>query len=225
MANVLFLDTQEKSAYLAMSLFRGLGHRGSISNEHGDARAKLETALFDIVYVDICSKDPVADFLFVQYAATRLPGAPILRVVDSGLALPPQPVFADLVRPLTLDRLMDVARRATARLADLCMERRRFRRKDVSVEVTIGCEDRKTPARAVNLSLGGALVELPGFDVVIDPDSVLSLSLLTARRRLELRAQIAYAGIFPSGAPHLGLVFTGIGPEQMDGIQSVLEAA
>ncbi len=223
MANVLLVDARETSGYLALSLVRGLRHRGSLSTCRAEALRKAQTGLFDIVYVDVDSADPVSDIRLIREVDVLMPGAPIVRVADPDLDLPAQPIFAHLHRPLTFESLTHCLRQATARLAHLSLERRHAGRKDVDVAVRIEVRSRRLLARAINLSLRGALVELPAFEILDEPKGC-SLDFRLGRRRIHLEAAVRYSRIQGNGCPQLGVSFTGVGSDELEGLRKILAA-
>lgn len=117
--NVLIFDAPVRVGHLARSLLRSLGHRVSLSDDPDDAKAKLNTSLFDAVAIGPAgAPEELAEFL-----ETEFPRLPVV-LAGAPVEVPPQgPVVAVLREPLSPRRLASAFRRIEAdrrrRLADL----------------------------------------------------------------------------------------------------------
>lgn len=159
--NVLVADLTHTSAFFVRSLLRAAGHRVSLALRPDEALAKVETGLFDVVYVDGDPGDAGTRALCAGLTE-RAPGLPLLLCTEPGRAAPPGgDVFAVLVKPLRLGRVIGALRQAAMHLQRL-REQRRFMRRTVDLKVEVWLGASRVQARAVNLSLGGMQIDAGG---------------------------------------------------------------
>ncbi|MCA8940077.1 MAG: PilZ domain-containing protein, partial [Planctomycetes bacterium] len=159
MANVLIVDLREESAYLVRSLLRGKGHASSIAISLPEARAKLETGLFDTLFVDLCEASQEA-ISIAAYANELLPGLPVValchnKTVDQidGIDL-----FAKVMRPIKGAEITSKVERAIKHVLNLGV-RRESPRVNVSVPIEINFGDDSFQARISDLSDRGFAID------------------------------------------------------------------
>lgn len=159
MANVLIVDLLESSAYLVRSLLRGRGHAASIAVCDAEARAKLETGLFDTLVADLCDPSPES-LAIVQYANDLLPGMPVVALTraETEAKIVGVEVFGKFARPIKGTEVNRSVDRAVQHALGLGA-RRKSPRIDVDYALTVEFGDRKVAARMSDLSPRGFAID------------------------------------------------------------------
>lgn len=184
MANVLITDLLEESAYLIRSLLRGRGHNASIAICAAEARAKLDTGLFDTLFVDLC--EPNADSVgVIRYANDLLPGLPTVVLTTESIEDQIQGVeiFGKVYRPIRGSSINETTERAI-KFAQNLGARRSLPRKSVDfpLEITIGNDS--FTAQATDLSPRG--IALDGGSEVFTAERLNRLASLTDSDRVQV---------------------------------------
>lgn len=202
MANVLIVDVREESAYLVRSLLRGRGHASSIAISEAEARAKLETGLFDTLFIDLC--DPTTATLGIAaYANELLPGLPVVALCHektegkiSGIQL-----FAKAFRPIRGFEITQNVDRAIANALNLGA-RRKCPRIDVSVPLEVSIGGDSFSARISDLSDRGFAIDADDdvmtqerLDAIVErmrDESLIGTAKLGRKETLDITGRIAF---------------------------------
>src|SRR5262245_25341707 len=110
MDNVLILDRERASGFLIKSILLGRGCNVSISPTLKDARAKLQTGLFDALVLDV--GEPELEMPLIKEAQDLLPGFPVVALFREELRSGP---FVALPKPVRVGPMSDALRQALGR--------------------------------------------------------------------------------------------------------------
>lgn len=152
MDNILILDRERASGFLIKSILLGRGCNVSISATLKDARAKLQTGLFDALVLDV--GEPEQEMPLITEAQSLLPGFPIVALFREEPASGP---FIALRKPVRVAPMSDALRQALGR-SPASWNRHNI---DVPALVQIGAEF--TEIRVSSLSRHG-IVAAPRHD-------------------------------------------------------------
>jgi CheY-like chemotaxis protein len=227
MANVLVLDPGDASCHLVRSVLLGQSHGVSLSTDFDEARRKLETGLFDGVFVDL-SRQPASGIGFIRWVNSERPDLPVTVLHRAGRAPDADAVKAAgcLERPVRIRALVEVARRM---FGD-----GRAPRPAMDIEVDLaGDEHENVSCRARGLSVGGVLLEsapaqFGPFSAYFERphESVRGTLVLGAEDRLEFGASVAFAErTHFQRIQRVGLAFAGLAGADRDRIASFLARA
>jgi CheY-like chemotaxis protein len=165
MTNILVVDTAECSCFLVRSILLGKRYGVSMSTTAEDARMKIETGLFDLVYVDLSAADKKS-LEFVQYVNELLPGLPIVALYreESEDKLDGLSFYRKVQKPISVTSIIDAARHAIEDLVRKSIAG--GKPLELDADITIG--DETVHCRAVTLSPKAALFESdkPDFDAM-----------------------------------------------------------
>lgn len=173
MANVLITDLLEESGYLLRSLLRGRGHAASIAITAPEANAKLETGLFDTLFIDLC--EPTAEKLaIVQYANDLLPGMPCVALTTEAAEekISGVEIFGKVYRPIRGSNINETTERAIQYALNLG-KRRNLPRVDVDFPIELEIAGDSFTARATDISPKG--IALDGSSEVFTKDRIIHL--------------------------------------------------
>lgn len=235
--NVLIFDALQCSAFLVKSILLGQHHRVSIASDAQDACRRVETGLFDMVLFDAAA--PSADLVkLVEHVHGLIPDAPIVALRSEEGAAPwrSHRIFAELVKPVRIGKVLDVARQAQAYLA--LAENRKWARQEVHFPVEVrGVDHPQLVCRASNLSLGGILVESAGteyqvmhqFHDFFDLERMHPLRIafrVSDTETIELQSHVAFSEFTSDRIiRHVGMSFSNVDENVRAKIRAAMEAA
>lgn len=200
MATILIVDLMDRSAFLLRAMLRGARrHQVSIATRQPAAFDRLETGMFDLLFVDLGGATAEAVGV-VEFARQINPTMPIVGFIDSGAEVPATvaaSVVATVQRPfdgaaVKQAMAMALAHRDTA----MIVNRRGNERRLVSIPVTVQVDDLLVPCRTFNLSVGGAAV----MPLVPEGQLAATCAALAVRPNLPVTVRFApqeYSGIVP----------------------------
>jgi CheY-like chemotaxis protein len=110
MDNILVVDRERTSGFLIKSILLGRNCNVSLSATLKDARAKLNSGLFDALVIDV--GEPDAEMPFLAEAQSLLPGFPVVAVFREEPASGP---FVALRKPIRVAPMSDALRQALGR--------------------------------------------------------------------------------------------------------------
>lgn len=233
MAHILVVDPAECSCFLVKSILLGKRYGVSISTDLREARMKLETGLFDALFIDFSGslEDETA---LIRDANDLLPGMPVIALYRE--EAPPDlngcDVFAAIPKPVRVSAVSDATRRALAHVLAPSRPRRK-RAVSLAVEVTAGQVG--LACRATDLSTSGLLIEaeprdfpaLSRFHDFFDDagHSSLTASVTLGSETFAVPAAVAFAERTPdSKVKQIGLAFGEIPEEVKSRFEAVLAA-
>jgi|GEM_PF-5222746 len=168
MANVLIIDLLEESCYLMRSLLRGKGHSASIAINADEARTKMNTGLFDALFVDLCEPNEENKGL-VSEARAAFPELPVIgltqeegtsEITDLGLS-------AVVTRPIRGARITNAVDGALGQAASKQGETP-APRQTVDYAVTLEIDGQELSARVTDITLKGFAIDAGGADFTED---------------------------------------------------------
>ncbi|MCK6440860.1 MAG: response regulator [Planctomycetes bacterium] len=185
MANILIADLLEASAYLIRSLLRGRGHAVSIAVSAEEARAKLETGLFDTLVVDLCevSKENLS---IAQFANDMLPGMPVVALTykEEESEIRGIDIFGKIYRPIQGARVNAVVEQAIKHALNLGVRRTSPR---ISVDFPLNIEfgGKRFTARATDISDKGFAIDAEGETFTDDTLEAFAKKMSTERVQVD----------------------------------------
>ena len=235
--NVLIFDALQCSAFLVKSILLGQNHRVSITSDLGDACRRVETGLFDMILFDAAA--PGDDLVrLVDRVHDLIPDAPIVALRGEEAAAPwrSHRIFAELVKPVRIGKVLDVARQAQAYLA--LAENRKWSRREVHFPVEVmGVAHPQITCRASNISMGGILLEssgseyavLHGFHDFFDQERSHPLMIafrVNGEEVVELQSRVAFSEFTSDRLiRHVGMSFSNVPDTVREKIKAVMETA
>lgn len=147
MDNILIIDRERTSGFLIKSILLGRGCNVSISPTLKDARAKIQTGLFDAMVIDV--GDPDQELPLVTESQQLIAGFPVVALFREEPVSGP---FISLRKPLRVASMSDALRHALGR-SPAAWNRHNI---DVPAMVQVGAEF--TEVRVSSLSRHGVLV-------------------------------------------------------------------
>lgn len=147
--NILVFDAGGSIGALVRAGLAGCGHRISLESDGGDARLKLETALFDALVV---GPGGMIEEL-ASYVEAEWPAMPVVLAGMPQEAPPAGQVAAVLAAPLCVERLRAAVRKIENRLA--ADARKTY---DMPVDVIAG--EQRLACRVVRFVRGSVLIEV-----------------------------------------------------------------
>lgn len=110
MDNVLVVDRERSSCFLVKSILLGRGCGVSIAATLKEARAKVQTGLFDALVIDV--GEPANEMGFVEEVSSMLPGFPVVALFREEEMKGP---FITLMKPLRVAGMSEAIRQALGR--------------------------------------------------------------------------------------------------------------
>ncbi|MBI3098390.1 MAG: PilZ domain-containing protein [Planctomycetes bacterium] len=233
MAHILIVDPAECSCFLVKSILLGKRYGVSISTDLREARLKLETGLFDALFVDFSGslEDEAA---LVRDANDILPGMPVLALYREEAApdLAGCDIFAAIPKPVRVSAVSDSTRRA---LAHVLAPSRPRRKRAVSLPVEVSAGQVGLACRATDLSSNGLLIEaeprdfaaLSRFHEFFEDPGHLSITATVSLGpdSFAVPASVAFAERTPdSKVKQIGLAFGELPGEARSRFEAVLAA-
>lgn len=225
MKNVLVVDPTDSCANLLRSILIGKDYGVSLVSRYKDAMRRIETGLFDVVFLTI-EKDQKED-RFVHEALKLIPPLPIIAVSDEGVGLASDPskqsdFFSHIRRPINIRKVISVVDSAIKELLSNIEDRREYVRKTIDMLVRVSWKKKSLTCKATNLSLGGVQVEpqeraskqLKEFFKFFELKGIEKKPgrvYFEKEKELKLKYNIAYKDFSPSGKlRHVGLSFADV---------------
>lgn len=164
MANLLIIDLLEESCYLMRSLLRGKGHSASIAISAEEARTKLDTGLFDALFVDLCEPNE-ENTGFVEYANEHAPNMPVIALTreEGEQALASLKLAASVSRPIRGARITNAVESALSKISSQSDEEKQTRL-SVDYAVKLKIDGETLEARVTDLTAKGFAIDAGGSD-------------------------------------------------------------
>ncbi len=170
MYNALIFDAERGPCYLVRSILLGKKIAVSIATSIDEARQKIETGLFDMLFASV-SGESETELAFLRHVSVLLPGLPIVTIVAEGCGAarsgestpsswqPAQSSFSvcrQIMRPLRVGAVLEAATRAIAKVetdAEAASEKQR------GIVVSVISGEKSLRCIATTASSHGVLVE------------------------------------------------------------------
>lgn len=233
MANILITDLLEESAYLLRSLLRGRGFAVSIAINPGEARAKLETGLFDTLVIDLCEPSE-ANLAIAAYANTLLPGLPVVALTreEEQAKIKGIELFGKIFRPIKGARVNDVVSRAAAHAQSLGT-RRKNNRLEVDIPLSFEVAGERFDARVTDLSERGFAIDGPDelltderlnrISAFVGKDGVKATLMPAKGQKFEAQGRIAFVDRYRRyTGKMIGVIFNDLAADTKGYVDSLL---